>query len=207
MVTTAVLSISLLVGAVLVLFGRRMFWLASGLLGFFLGIMLITRYYTNLPVKTQWIIALIVGCLIGVALVLLQKLAISVLGFAVGAYLGYTLLQWLEMEVSLLTIGLVFALALVGLLLSLRLFDFAVSAVTSFMGAMIISDVLDLQGLPGLAMLLVIFVLGVIVQSTDHRQDPAQFAALHSKEAAPGDDRARSSAPAFVQQRFTNMKR
>ena len=168
MITISNLTIPvLLTGGLLVLFGRKLFWLASSLLGFFGGLMLVNRYFPNLDGTTHLIIAVALGIITAIVVVMVQKATVAIAGLGAGAYLGYTVLSFMELHVSFLTVVMIIAMALLGLLLALKLFNWALSIITSLLGALVLVQTMELSDTLGLVIMALICAIGVIVQSAD----------------------------------------
>ena len=145
-------------GAVLLLLGRRVFWLVLGLLGFVAGFALAGRWLADQP---RWL-ALAVGVaagLVGAILALfLQKVAVALAGFLLGGAAGV----WLAGHWSLAPEGQVLAFVVAGILaaiLALWLFEAALVVVSASAGAALILRAVDLR--PGLE-LLVFFLLALV---------------------------------------------
>src|SRR5215813_1766120 len=79
--------VSIVVGALILFFGRRLFWLFVAAVGFWMGVELTPYLLQHPPPWLGIVVALFLG-LIGAALAfILQKVAIAVSGFLVGGYL------------------------------------------------------------------------------------------------------------------------
>src|ERR1043165_5645862 len=86
---TAVPLFNILVGTLLLLFGRRLFWLFTAGIGFFLAAQLCTEVLKGHP---QWVtlaIAIAVGVLGALAAILFQRVLIGIVGFFAGGFLLY----------------------------------------------------------------------------------------------------------------------
>lgn len=159
--------LALVVGAVLLAFGRRLYWLLLGLIGFLAGAAVATGPLEGEPTLTRLLIAVVAG-LIGVLIaIFLQKLAVGLAGFFVGGaamalVLGVEADEWYHVGAGQ---GLALLLAAVaGAILAAWLFDLALIAASSFVGAGLIVDALDVES--GRLLLLALLVLvGVAVQT------------------------------------------
>ena len=83
-------SINILVGAALVFFGRRLFWLFVAGVGFVVGMMLATDWLGSDAGLLNFLIALGVGVIGALLSVFLQRMAFALAGFLSGGYLAYT---------------------------------------------------------------------------------------------------------------------
>jgi hypothetical protein len=84
--------INLLLGIVLLLLGRRLFWLFVGVAGFQLGMELAERFVTS-PQGMKLLIAIAVGILGAVIAIFLKKVAITIAGFVIGGYITVELMH------------------------------------------------------------------------------------------------------------------
>src|SRR5205823_14268624 len=83
--------ISVVIGAAILLFGRKLFWLFVAALGFAVGLEMAAYFMREPP---QWMTLLVaLGCgVIGALLaILLQKLAIAIAGFIAGGRIAWVL--------------------------------------------------------------------------------------------------------------------
>ena len=168
--------VNLIIGITLLTMGRRLFWVFVGSAGFILGMALATHFVNGAP-GVVVVGAALVGGVVGlVLLTFAQQLAIGLAGFVMGSYaLSFLCLssglvgsQWLWLTFI--------AGGIVGVVLIFALFDFALIFLSSFGGAALIIQGLDLtRGLTWGAYG-VLITLGVAVQTgmlkrRKHRQD------------------------------------
>lgn len=151
-------------GSALVVFGRKLYWFAIGLLGFLGGLLLVTRLFEGMSGTTRILIAIGMGVIGAVFTVMVQKVALSVVGFIAGCYLGLGALRLLQIDLGWLSWVIVALCGALGLILVLRLFNWGLILLSSLAGAMIIVENVSLQGVFGLVALGGIFILGVLVQ-------------------------------------------
>jgi hypothetical protein len=158
---TATPIAALLAGVALLLFGRRLFWLFVGVIGFMAGWYLAMGGERHGATAGGLVVALIAG-LIGLVLALVvQKLAVAVAGFFVGAYLLAALLGW---SLPPLRPGQQLVLLLAGVVaavLALALFDLALILYSAIAGAGLILENVHLR-LGGSARLLAFVVLAAV---------------------------------------------
>jgi len=162
---TATHLVGIGLGIVLLLFGRRLFWLALGGLGFLIALELAHEF---LPVDSPGLrlgLAFLAGLVGAVVAVMAQRLAVALAGLLGGGYLGFVAVGfWQPTEVfwfwTAIAIG-----ALFGVFLSSLLFDAALIALSSLAGAALLSQGLDL-GYPLTAWIFLgLLCLGVMVQA------------------------------------------
>jgi hypothetical protein len=153
------------VGVLLLLLGRRLYWLFVGGIGFVAGLSFATGFTHREPDTTGLLIGLGAG-LLGILLALvLQRLAVVIAGFLAGAWLGVELLRAVDAATS----GTPWLPALVGgavgALLAATLFDTFLAVLSSLVGAALLAGLLG-GGLVtrGLVFLL-LAVFGMAVQT------------------------------------------
>jgi len=162
---TATPIAALLVGIVLLLFGRRLFWLFVGVIGFMAGWYFVLGRHG--PTAGGLLIAVLAG-LVGLVLALVvQKVAVALAGFFVGAYLVANLLGW-PLPPLRPTEQLVLLLAgVVAAFLALALFDLALILFSAIAGAGLILDNVHLRvgGNVRLLLLVVLAAVGAAFQA------------------------------------------
>jgi hypothetical protein len=162
---TATPIAALLVGIALLLFGRRLFWLFVGVIGFMAGWYLVLGRHG--PTAGGLLIAVLAG-LVGLVLALVvQKVAVALAGFFVGAYLVANLLGW-PLPPLRPTEQLVLLLAgVVAAFLALALFDLALILFSAIAGAGLVLDNVHLRvgGSVRLLLLVVLAAVGAAFQA------------------------------------------
>jgi hypothetical protein len=165
---TATPIVAVLVGVVLLLFGRRLFWLFVGVIGFVAGWTFALSAWTHVSPGARLILAVLAG-LVGLVLALVaQKIAVALAGFFLGAYglahvLGWQLGTQQPAHLAVLVIAGVLAA-----FLALALFDYALIFYSSIAGAhLIVGHVpLHVSGDERLLLLVVLAVIGIVVQAS-----------------------------------------
>lgn len=164
--------IHIVLGIVLLAFGRRLFWLFVGAAGFVAGFDAAQQYLALQPDWIIWGVGILCG-LVGILLALFfQRLAVGLGGFAAGGYIALYLTSLMGLD-ALLWVYLVGGI--IGAVLMYLLFDWALILLSSIAGASLI--VQSLQWAPIYQMLLfgVLIAAGVAFQA-------AWFRRLASKE-------------------------
>jgi hypothetical protein len=153
-----------IVGILLLLAGRRLFWLCVALLGFVLGFYLAEAYLGPESASTGLALAVIFGVVAGVLAVMLQKLAVGVAGFAAGVYLVLRFGQGQDWFSSPWLWLVLLFFGLLGILLAKRLFELALVLVTSLVGSfLLVGSIEQLRGYE-LWALVFLWAVGVVVQ-------------------------------------------
>ena len=167
-------GLRLIFGILLLIFGRSLFWLFVAAVGFVVGASFATR---ALPGQPEWII-LVVALTVGIGgalLALVVPAAIGVVtGFVAGGYLALALLELFGTNLSELAWLPFLVGGLTGAVIVLLLFDWAVIALSSLVGAVTIVSVLALQGLPAIVLAAVLFLIGVALQTGLWRNRPSR---------------------------------
>jgi hypothetical protein len=163
----------LLTGSALVIFGRKLYWFAVGMLGFLGGLLLTTRFFGDMPGTTRLLIALGLGILGAVLTLTIQKVSLTVAGFLGGAYLGVGILRLLQIDQAAFRWILIIILGLLSALLVFRVFNWGLILVSSLAGAMIIVITLNLQSMLAWMVFGGLVLAGLIVQGLMHRQKKA----------------------------------
>lgn len=154
-----------LIGAALLFFGRKFFWLFAAGFGFVAGLSLTGRLFQNAPQWLLLVLALGLGLLGALLAVFFQRVAIGVAGFLAGGYLMFSLVTALGLEQGYLAL-LAFAIGgLLGIILVSLLFDWTLIALSSLAGAALIVGAFNFPREAGLLAFVVLLVLGISVQT------------------------------------------
>ena len=159
------LIITLIAGLAALLFGRRLFWLFVGLVGFLVSFNLATEFLGGQP---QWIIlliALVVGILGALLAVFLQYIAVAVAGFLAGGYAVLSLVRLLSLDLNQEWLfWFIFILGgVIGAILILLVFDWALIILSSGVGAATLVQLAELFTELSPALNLILFFLLLIV--------------------------------------------
>lgn len=157
-------ALALILGAVLLVAGRRLFWVLIGVAGFLAGMWLGLEILGPEAERLRWVLAVVAG-LIGIALAkLFQRVAVGMAGFFL---VGFAAVDLLNRDLAAGESGawVIFAIAgALGAILAGWLFEIALIVYSSYLGAVLVIDALNL---PETALMLgVLFTAGVLVQSS-----------------------------------------
>jgi hypothetical protein len=163
MLNSPIPVVGLIVGVALLFFGRKLFWLFVAAIGFAAG-MEIAPQITSSPIFVL-VIALGLGVLGAILSIVIQKFAIAVAGFIAGGRLAIGLsaafyMNHAEYSRIIFLIG-----GILGAILLLSLFDWALILLTSVEGARLISSMIVLPQVGCTIVLIVLIVIGVVAQS------------------------------------------
>lgn len=162
--------ISVLLGLALLLFGRRVFWLLVAAVGFAAGVELapsLVHEPSPLLVMTAALVLGFVGALLAL---FLQKFAIAVVGFIAGGRLAIAITAafFAQHEGTFVLIFLIGGI--IGGLLFLLLFDWALIFLSSAVGAYLILSAVTLPEKGAAIAFVVITIVGVVVQAGLNRR-------------------------------------
>src|SRR5450432_1225711 len=156
---------SALIGVVVLFFGRKLFWLCVAACGFAAGIELAPHLLHEPTPLLQLSIALVLGFLGALFAMLLQKLAVGIVGFAAGARIAVVLAAtffvnhdhyyWLTFIIG----------GIIGAILLLSLFDWALIFISSLIGANLILRAITLPPTGEMIAFIGLVILGVVAQS------------------------------------------
>lgn len=167
---TALVQIAL--GSVLLLAGRRLYWLLAGAAGFVLGLFLTQQLFSDASQTVLLFASLALGVLFAVLAVVGQRFIIGLVGFMAGG-IGlswlFTAFNFTPAEPStLLTFVIFIAGGIAGAFLLSRLFDLGLVLLSSLLGAELalrgLGQVIDLPDTLGAIPLIVLMVIGIAVQ-------------------------------------------
>ena len=134
------------VGFLLLVIGRRLYWLALAGLGFAVALHLSREYLFFETAQQELIVGVIAGLLGGILAVMAQRLAVRFAGLILGGWGSFYLVRVFSPESDhLLAIGLSVVGAALGFLFAAKVFDLALVLVTSIVGALLISQHLHLD--------------------------------------------------------------
>jgi hypothetical protein len=165
--------LSALIGVVILLFGRRLFWLCVAAVGFAAGVEFAPHFVHEPSTLVLLVVAIVLG-LIGALLALfLQKIAIAIAGFLAGGKLAIALAAaffvhpeqyyWITFVIG----------GIVGAILLLALFDWALIALSSLVGAYLILSAISLPPSGTNILFIALVAIGVVVQATAMRRGRA----------------------------------
>jgi len=155
----------------MLIFGRKLFWLFTGGIGFFLGYTFAPRIFPNQASNVILTIAIVMG-LIGIFLaVLVKSAAIRIAGFAAGAYIIYSFLPMVNIELGNVYWLVVIVGGVLGAILAGTALDWALILLTSACGSVLISQTLDLTYPLSAVVMVVLFLIGLIVQGNIKSKD------------------------------------
>jgi hypothetical protein len=169
----SVTIVGALIGIIILLFGRKLFWLCVAAVGFAAGVEIAPHLVHEPSPLLALTVALVLG-LIGALLALfLQKIAIAVLGFLAGGKLAGAiaaafLVQYVQHSTIIFLVG-----GLIGAILLLVLFDWALIVVSSLIGAHLIQSAIVLPPSGSTIVFTGLTVIGILIQAASLQRSQA----------------------------------
>ena len=164
----------IIVGIIVLLFGRMLFWLFVGIAGFLFGLEIAPQLFQLESSAMTLLVALLVGIVSAVLAIFLQRLAFALGGFFAGGYVGNILADQLQAGDSSMIWFVVGGV--IGAVFAALLMDWAIIILSSLVGAIAIVDGLGMHGESvGLILSLVLLLAGCIFQGRSYEGRPANI--------------------------------
>ncbi|RJP51634.1 MAG: hypothetical protein C4583_08210 [Anaerolineaceae bacterium] len=161
--------INLLLGASLIFWGRKLFWLFIAAAGFFTGWQLAQIVTHN---ELVGIIVGIVFAIIGALLaVFLKTIAIGVAGFLMGGSVLLSLAGMIGLDQGMIAWVVYIIGGIGGAILISMFFDWVVVVLSSLGGAALVVGALSLDGPIHALVFIGLFILGIVVQAGEMRKN------------------------------------
>jgi hypothetical protein len=161
--------IRLLVGAVVLALGRQLYWIFVGAAGFVAGITLATRFLGESSDVLIILLGLGAGLLGALLAVFLQHVAVSLAGLFIGGFAINTLFETFSISFGSLDWLFIIGGAILGAVMVLAVFDWALIGLSSLAGAVLIiqavSQAVDLQPLPRGVIFFGLLLFGIALQA------------------------------------------
>ncbi|MEW5828193.1 MAG: hypothetical protein AB1846_04815 [Chloroflexota bacterium] len=154
----------LLVGVLLLLFGRRLFWFFVAAIGFAAGMTVATQVLQIQQEGVAILIGLVFGLVGALLATFLQSLAIGVAGFVGGAYILGAVAAALNLGQGQALWIVYLVGGILGVILMAQFFDIAVIVLSSLAGASLVVEALGMSRPAGILAIVVLFIFGVVAQ-------------------------------------------
>jgi Domain of unknown function (DUF4203) len=167
---SSVIIVGVLIGVVILFFGRKLFWLCVAAVGFAVGVEIAPQLVHEPSALVALLVALIFGVLGALLALFLQKVAIAVLGFLAGGKLASAIaaaffVQYAHYSTIIFVIG-----GIIGAILLIAVFDWALIVVSSFIGAYLIQSAIVLPPTGSTLVFLALAIIGILVQAASFRR-------------------------------------
>src|SRR5438876_5027004 len=161
-----------LIGIVILFFGRKLFWLCVAAVGFAAGVEIAPHLVNEPSPLLALTVALVLGIIGALLALFLQKIAIAVLGFLAGGKLAGAIaaaffVHYAQHSTIIFVIG-----GVIGAILLLVLFDWALIVVSSLIGAHLIvyQSTIALPQSGSIILFIGLAVVGILVQVASLRR-------------------------------------
>ena len=166
---TATHLLAIGIGVALLTYGRKLYWLALGGIGFFLGLWLASRFLEMRSTGLELGLGFLIGIFGAYLATAVQRLAIAVGGFFIGGALAYWTASWLAVPLEWQPGPWLWIAALAGAMFgtffAAVLFEASLLALTALLGALLIAKA-SLVGPPQETWLfLILLCTGLLAQS------------------------------------------
>jgi len=158
--------LNVLIGAGLLFFGRKAYWLFVAAAGFLAGLAL-TNNLLDVPQSVGLIVGLVIGLLAALLALAVQRFAIGLAGFLVGGYIALQALPLLNLEGSGMTVLAFLIGGIIGIILVNMFLGWALISLSSLAGAALIVDALGLDAGLGTVVFIILVVVGVVFQARE----------------------------------------
>jgi hypothetical protein len=167
---SSVTIVGLLVGVVILFFGRKLFWLCVAAAGFAVGAEIAPHLIQEPSSILGLLVALIFGVLGALLAIFLQKVAIAVLGFLAGGYVASAIgaaffIHSAQYYTIIFVVG-----GIIGTFLLLAVFDWALIVVSSLIGAYLIQKPIVMPPTGSTLVFVGLAILGIIMQGASFRR-------------------------------------
>ena len=165
--------INIIIGIIVLIAGRKLFWLFVGCIGFAVGFHYAPYVWNIQSQLLLVVIAILMGIIGAVLAVFFQKFAIALAGFAAGGYISISLVALLGFKFGQI-IWLPYLIGgIIGALILFLVFDWALIIVSSFAGASMIIQAVSLNPRLELGVYFVLVLLGTVIQATLFLKSPS----------------------------------
>lgn len=156
---------TIVIGLAVLTLGRKLFWLATAIAGFILGLLLVVRFAGEQPEWVVLVAAIIVGVIGAVLAVVLQKVAVALAGFFLGGFAAMSLLDFLVADEALWIWVIFIVGAVIGLILALSLLEVALIILSVLAGTILILQATDFGPLVTIVLFFVLIIIGIVIQT------------------------------------------
>lgn len=154
--------LNLILGAIILLFGRSLFWAFVAIVGFLIGLQLGQLLAADQAMGLQVLFGVALGVIGALVAIFAQRVAFAIAGFYAGGYLGVAVAQ----SITLPSDPLVWFVAggVIGGLVAFVVMDWAIVVLSSFVGAGAITAALGADSTTSGILFVVLAAIGIIFQ-------------------------------------------
>ena len=126
---------NIIAGVMLLLFGRKLFWLFLGIAGFLIGMKIAPMFFGDEPRWIQLSIAVGMGCLGAIVAILAQRLAFALGGFFAGMYLALGVGHFFALTEANTMLFIALGGGIIGAIIATLIMDTAITILVCLVGA------------------------------------------------------------------------
>lgn len=156
---------NLIVGAILALLGRKLFWLFVGGLGFIAGYTYTETFLGQQPDYIVVLVAIVAGGIGALLAIFLQGLAVGLAGFLAGGFITLEVLRISQFDPGQFTWLICFGGGILGTALLVFVFDWALIILSAVIGGSLVVEALPIDPQFKIWSFLAIVVVGCAVQA------------------------------------------
>ena len=153
-----------ILGAVLLLFGRKLFWFFVGVVGFLTGVLLASHFLQGQSEFVILAIGLVAGVIGAILAGPLERISVEVVGFLGGGYIALDLFGLFKLGTGQFSWFPFLVGGLIGALLVAVLLDWALILLSALEGSLLISQGTHINYFSTNLVFVVLFVIGLVVQ-------------------------------------------
>ena len=163
--------VDLVLGAILLVAGRRLFWLLVGAIGFVIGVMLATRFFHGTEL-TMILAGLVLGIIFALLAIFLESVAIGIAGFLGGGYVLMSIAGMLGLDRGGVETWIIFVVGgVIGVILVAVLFSWALITISSLAGASMVVAAFGMTTATAGLVFIGLVIAGVLIQGTAMRRE------------------------------------
>jgi hypothetical protein len=164
-------------GALLLLLGRKLYWLFVGIAGFYVGVELARALFAGQASWLIWLGAIGAGLIGAILAMLFQRVGFALGGFYAGSYVALLIVERFapgSAGAGAFVIG-----GVVGAVFAVLIMDWAIIILSCLLGAALVVPSLGLRDLTSLLVYISLVTVGVLIQAQLFR------GAKHAQPAQP----------------------
>jgi hypothetical protein len=162
--------LNVIFGGVLLLVGRKLFWLLVGVIGFVIGIQIATRIFHGSEIVTI-IAGLVLGVIFAMLAIFLESVAIAIAGFLGGGYILLSIVSFFGLDKGATTWIAFLIGGIIGVALIIFLFDWALISISSLAGASMVVTGLNIGAANASLVFFILLIAGVLIQGSELRKN------------------------------------
>jgi hypothetical protein len=163
--------LNLIIGALLLVAGRKLFWLLVGGIGFVIGVMLATRFFNGNQL-TMILAGLVLGVIFALFAIFLESIAIGIAGFLGGGYILLSIAGMMGLDRGGIWSWVIFAVGgILGIILVAALFNWALISISALAGASMVVAAFGMTAATAGIVYIILVTAGVLIQGTTLRRE------------------------------------